>query len=221
MKILIIISLSTADFIAMILRYLFIILLWVIYFALHSVLASQKAKIYFEKHMGRNFRYYRLLYNCIAIAGLLGILFYNAIIHSRLLLPPHWLPVVRFVGLTFAIWGVLIIRLAFKVYSLREFLGIQQARNEIMTEEKLRTSGILQYVRHPIYSATLLLIAGFWLYSPTLDHLISTSCIFGYTLLGMRLEEKKLIATFGDTYRQYKNRVPALVPSWRALRRAF
>ncbi len=205
----------------MLIRYILLIFLWLVYFTVHSGLASQRVKKYFEKRMGRSFRYYRLLYNCIAIVGLLGILFYNAIISSHLLLPLSWLPIVKFIGLAFATWGLLVLRLAFKAYSLNEFLGITQARNETMTDEKLQTRGILQYVRHPIYTGTLLLIVGFWLFSPTLANLISTVCIMLYTLIGMRLEETKLITAFGDTYRQYKNRVPALVPSWRALRRMF
>jgi methanethiol S-methyltransferase len=205
----------------MIIRYIFLVFLWLIYFTLHSVLASQQSKKYFEKRMGSTFRYYRLMYNFMATVGLLGILFYNAVISSHILLPSSWLPIVKFIGLVFATWGVLVLRLAFKAYSLKEFLGITQARQEIITDEKLQTGGVLQYVRHPIYSGTLLLIVGFWLFSPTLANLISTICIVGYTLIGMRLEEAKLITAFGDTYRQYKQRVPALVPSWRALRGMF
>jgi len=200
---------------------LFLVLLWLVYFVMHSVLASQKVKKYFEKRMGDAFRYYRLLYNFIAVIGLLGILLYNAFISSHVLLLAGWLPLVKFIGLTLAIWGVLMLRLAFKKYSLKEFLGITQARKETNTDEKLQTGGILQYVRHPIYSGTLLLIWGFWLFSPTLAHLISTVCISIYVLIGMRLEEAKLIAAFGDTYRQYKKSVPALLPSWRSLRKIF
>lgn len=205
----------------MLIPYLILIFLWLVYFTLHSLLASQKVKKYFEMHMGHAFRYYRLLYNFIAIVGLLAIVLYNAILSSRLLLPASWLPIVKFIGLAFATWGVLVLRLAFKAYSLQEFLGITQVRNEDITEEHLQTSGILQYMRHPIYSATLLLVIGFWLFSPTLTHLISVICITLYTLIGMRLEEEKLIAAFGDTYRQYKKSVPALVPSLQSLRRLF
>ena len=205
----------------MLVSYLILAFLWLAYFTIHSLLASHKVKKYFEKRIGDTFRYYRLVYNFIAIIGLLGILFYNAIISSHVLLPPNWLPIVKFIGLTLAIWGVLVLRLAFKRYSLNEFLGITQARNEAITDEKLQTGGILQYVRHPIYSGTLLLIWGFWLFSPTLAHLISMVCISVYVWIGMRLEEAKLIATFGDTYHQYKKNVPALIPSWRALRKIF
>lgn len=205
----------------MLLQYFLLVLLWLIYFIVHSLLVSQRAKQYFEAQMGEAFRYYRLFYNIIATVSLLGIMFYSAILSSKLLLPASWLPIVRFIGLTFAIWGVLVLRLAFKKYSMKEFLGIAQASNETDTVDKLQTGGILQFVRHPIYSATLLLIWGFWLFSPTLVNLISMILVSAYVVIGMRLEEKKLIAHFGEAYLQYQERVPALIPTWHSLKKIF
>jgi methanethiol S-methyltransferase len=39
-----------------------------------------------------------------------------------------------------------------------------------------------------------------------------------YVLLGMRLEERDLVVTFGSRYRDYQRRVPKLVPGLKALR---
>ncbi len=205
----------------MLIHYLVLIFLWLVYGLLHSALASFTVKNYTKKHLGNAYRYYRILYNFIAIIGLLGILLYNAVISSHILVPGSWLPFLKFVGLVFATWGILIIRLAFRKFSLKEFLGFAQAQQKTTKNEILRTDGILQHIRHPIYSGTLLLIVGFWLFSPTLANLITTFCITIYTLIGMRLEEKKLIATFGDAYRQYKQKVPALVPSLESLKSLF
>jgi protein-S-isoprenylcysteine O-methyltransferase Ste14 len=36
-----------------------------------------------------------------------------------------------------------------------------------------------------------------------------------------RREEAKLIAQFGDAYRDYQQRVPMFVPHWRAVRRTI
>lgn len=42
--------------------------------------------------------------------------------------------------------------------------------------------------------------------------LLSAGAITSYLLLGSRLEESKLIAEYGDAYRDYRRRVPALFP---------
>ena len=41
-----------------------------------------------------------------------------------------------------------------------------------------------------------------------------------YLVIGMRLEERKLLARYGDAYRRYRDAVPALIPHpWRRLTR--
>jgi protein-S-isoprenylcysteine O-methyltransferase Ste14 len=35
-----------------------------------------------------------------------------------------------------------------------------------------------------------------------------------YLPIGIHLEERKLIATFGEAYRRYRGEVPALWPRW-------
>lgn len=67
--------------------YLILILLWIVYFVLHSVLAANTVKDFLKNKMGRSARYYRLLYNVFAIISILPVLFYNALISSKVLIP--------------------------------------------------------------------------------------------------------------------------------------
>ena len=42
--------------------------------------------------------------------------------------------------------------------------------------------------------------------------LVSAVVVTLYFVVGSRLEENKLVAMHGDTYREYRRRVPGLVP---------
>jgi len=180
--------------------YLQLIILWGIYFAIHSLLATPKAKQLFA------FKYYRLAYNMVATVGLIGIFLFSAVQPLIMMWPKNSLSQIG--GLIFATYGILIMRRAFRAYSFKEFAGLQSEN----PQHQLIQTGILQYVRHPIYTATILLVIGFFLFAPSDLNLISTCCIFTYLGIGIRLEEQKLIAAFGEKYKAYQEKVPMLFP---------
>ena len=104
---------------------------------------------------------YRLFYNVISITGLMFILFLNATISSPYLIDPStW---TRYISLVVATAGILILKAAFKQYSVKGFLGFEND-----DQENFKASGILKHIRHPIYSGTILIVIGFWLFVPNL-----------------------------------------------------
>jgi protein-S-isoprenylcysteine O-methyltransferase Ste14 len=177
-------------------NYFLLIISWAGYFVCHSWLASISIKGYFEKKLKGKFRYYRLGYNLLSTVGLLGLLLLNGSISSASFF--NSTGIVRYVSLLLATFGVFVISAAFRQYKLRSFLGLQEEN------EGFRADGILNKVRHPIYSGTILIVLGFFLFQPNLPTLISTLCIFCYLAIGIQLEEKKLIQKFGDHYLAYK-----------------
>jgi methanethiol S-methyltransferase len=177
---------------------------WTIYFAIHSVLAADRVKIFFKNLLHGGFQFYRIIYSLLSTVGLLGLLFLNAMIGGNLVINPQG--IVRYLSLMLATFGVIIVSRAFKEHDALSFVGFRQE------EMKFNRSGILNYVRHPIYSGTILIVIGFFLFTPTLATLVSTVCIFVYLPIGIYLEEKKLVQLFGDQYIRYKKEVPSLIP---------
>ena len=89
---------------------------------------------------------------------------------------------------------------------------------QVKPSTELRQEGIHNYVRHPLYLGTLLFIWGLFFIFPMLNNLIAVIIITGYTLIGIRLEEKKLLIEFGNLYAGYISRVPMLIPRFKRVK---
>jgi protein-S-isoprenylcysteine O-methyltransferase Ste14 len=102
--------------------------------------------------------------------------------------------------------------MAFKSYDTMAFLGL----GSLSKEEEFKTDGLLKYVRHPVYSASILILTGYFLFDPKWSTLISVSMLILYFIVGSRFEERKLIRQFGEKYIEYKRKTPMLIPRfWR------
>lgn len=190
-------------------EYVWLILAWGVYFLIHSILASNPIKSFFKELLGKSFRLYRILYSILATVGLLALLLFNATLPNDFLLQS--VGIIRYSSLMLATFGVIIMSQTFKEYSAMAFLGLTTE------SKKFIRSGILSKVRHPLYSGTILIIVGFFLFTPTLATLLSVLCILIYLPIGIYLEEKKLLLEFGDLYAQYQKEVPALFPDFRKI----
>jgi protein-S-isoprenylcysteine O-methyltransferase Ste14 len=94
------------------------------------------------------------------------------------------------------------------------FLGLRQvlaARHGVeIASTPFMLPWLYRVVRHPMY---LGLIITFWA-TPDMSvgHALYAAGMTLYILVGVRFEERGLIASFGDTYRDYQRRVPMLLP---------
>ena len=77
---------------------------------------------------------------------------------------------------------------------------------------ELKVEGIHRFVRHPLYSGTILFVWGLFFIFPTLSNLIAVVLLTLYVLIGISFEEKKLKKEFGSKYETYIIDVPMLIP---------
>jgi protein-S-isoprenylcysteine O-methyltransferase Ste14 len=78
--------------------------------------------------------------------------------------------------------------------------------------DKLITWGVYAKMRHPIYSADIILGWSIFFFYPDVRFLIGAHWMMFVLLFWMRREEQVLIEKFGDEYRAYISRVPKIFP---------
>ena len=95
-----------------------------------------------------------------------------------------------------------------------DLFGLRQVylawRGTPYTDLEFRTSLLYRVVRHPLM---LGFIVAFWA-APTMTagHLLFAVATTAYILIAIQLEEHDLNPALGDQYRDYRSRVPMLVP---------
>ena len=97
------------------------------------------------------------------------------------------------------------------LFGLRQvFLNLQ---SKVCQDVEFTTRGFYKIVRHPIMLGFLIT---FWSTpTMTLGHLLFAVFMTAYIQIGLYLEERDLIASLGDAYRNYRKRVPMLIPKVR------
>ena len=184
---------------------------WIVFCLFHSFFAALWVKEKIARWSGRYYVYYRLIYSVISLMFLIFLLLLQTGRKETILFSVSH--VVRVIT-SFAIFGGLILM---GISAVRYFipvtgLSIFTAQE---TTDTLFEGGVHGMIRHPLYAGTLLVVWGVFLFFPFRGNLISTLIITGYTFIGIRLEEKKLLLQFGKIYEPHRSRVPMMIPKWR------
>ena len=190
----------------------FVVLLWILWCTLHSTLIATPVKDYLRKKLGDWFRFYRLFFNAVSLATLIPVVYYSISIRQtpifrwegHLMIVKYWLLAM---SITLFVAGG-------RHYSISQFLGIRQIKtgraNPALSEyDTFDNSGILSAIRHPWYTASIMVI---WASDMTLSTLLINIVISAYLVVGTILEERKLLLEFGQKYREYQKNVSMFIP---------
>ena len=183
---------------------------WLVFGVVHSLLAGPKMKQQLKSILGGG---YRFAYNLFALFHIV------LVIYGGRYLLANELPVLPFPMVVFTllkgmmIVGALLVVASLFQYDLGRFSGWTQLRYPELkdSDEPLHLSGFHRYVRHPLYTGAHLYL---WGSIQTEFDLVTAVWASAYLIIGSVFEERKLIATYGDAYSQYKREVPSVIP-WR------
>jgi protein-S-isoprenylcysteine O-methyltransferase Ste14 len=185
------------------------------YGLLHSILASLKLQTHARKWIGpATDRWFRLTYNFIAVFTLLPILF------LPLLLVDKEIYTIRFpwviLTLFIQVVAVIVLLVGLRQTGITSFIGLRQLFHPKDTNPpRLVTNGLYRYLRHPLYTAGLVLI---WLLPILSWNLLALNIgLTAYIFIGAYFEERKLLLEFGEAYAEYRRNTPMLIPRIRFL----
>lgn len=192
--------------------------LWVLWCALHSLLATRGAEAAIGRRLGRYRGAYRLLYNLFAAASLVPLWLYSRAVESA----PLW----RWEGGLAAVPAALLAGAAAlfaagaRGYRFSRLVGTEQLRAGtravlLSGREEISDSGVLGVIRHPWYAGALLLV---WVREAGPLGLAVNLVLSLYLWIGARLEERRLLAELGPAYGAYRERVSMFFP-WKWLLR--
>lgn len=193
-------------------NFFFLALFWILWCALHSLMISNVVVASLKERFGDRYRFYRIFFNLVSLLTLVPVLIYSDSMRGDPFFA--WSGAWKPVQLVMALCALALFYAGGRHYDFQQFLGIRQVvENESkkgLTETGgVDTSGILGVIRHPWYTAAILII---WARPLDMAVLVTNSVLTVYLFVGTFLEEKKLAAEFGDEYRDYQKRVPMFLP---------
>ena len=180
--------------------------------AVHSVLASHRTKDTALNAFGPGvMRGYRLLYNGFSFLTFLPLLIMAPLLPDKFLysIPAPWL----YLTLLIQVGAVIALLVGVLQTDVWAFIGLKQLISGDQTEGKLVTDGLYRLVRHPLYSAGLVII---WLAPQmTANRMVLVVSLTIYIVIGAIFEERKLLRDFGSAYAEYSARTPMFIPGLR------
>jgi protein-S-isoprenylcysteine O-methyltransferase Ste14 len=108
--------------------------------------------------------------------------------------------------------ALVLLGLGLVAWSLLSWRGLFVG-HAVLRDHELVTAGAYGWVRHPVYLAAVLVWAGLSLsFLSAIAAMATALYVVPVYLLYMRGEEQMMVESFGESYRRYREAVPALIP---------
>lgn len=186
-----------------------LVLTWLLFFASHSLLAAEGVKRALLARWPALGRWYRILYNLLALALLAPAVVLTHRLDGVMLW--RWEGAWSWLADGLALAAVAGFLWTLRDYDGKELLGLRQLREgrSVLEEGALVIGPLHRCVRHPWYFLGLVI-----LWTRDMDAALLTAAVLvtGYLVVGARLEEGRLLRRHGEAYRRYRERVPFLLP---------
>ena len=190
-----------------------IALIWAGYCSLHSFLISIKFTNLMTRLLKYYYTFYRIFFVSISLILLIPLINYTGQLDNNVIIT-YDLPlnIVRYVlisgSLLMFFWAFFINYDSLSFFGIRQILNFGKEKKSNPSED-VKKDGLLGIIRHPMYLALIIYL---WCQIFTMADLIVTIVLTIYIIIATRLEEKKLVLEFGDTYVKYQQEVPMLNP---------
>jgi len=194
--------------------HLVLALLWCAYCIVHSALISIRITNFFKRTLGSSYRFYRLIFNAFSLITFVFLIRYSNSPQFKDPVVLAWSGGFRIIQYALIILAAVLIISGAQHYSMSQFLGFRQIRNDVsrggITETgTIDTTGVLGYTRHPWYVAVFILL---WASNLNAAGILVNVILTAYLVIGTLLEERKLVLEFGNEYREYQRRVSMFIP---------
>lgn len=192
--------------------------LWIAWCAMHSLLIDAATLRRIKARASGLMRYYRLLYNGLSLVTLLPLILLTRTLEGPVIVRWTGAAVALRVGLL--VIALLLFRGGAQKYDVQYFLGLKQLRTGeehllLSDKEEFIETGVFAITRHPWYLGSL-----FFIWSALAEYPLSVFLVAGilsvYLVIGTILEERKIVAGYGEAYCRYRQRVSMLFP-WKWL----
>ncbi len=194
---------------------LHVILAWTAFAGFHSLTVSEGYEDLARRWMGNRAYdgYHRLLFTAYSLFAFLLLVLYLRSLPDQPLYRLEGagrllLHAVQLSGAAFLFWTP---------WDLKEFVGIRQwersrkgTPREPGRNGRLFTGKAYGIVRHPLYFGISVILV----FHPVQSRatLVSTAMMILYFYVGTFFEERRMVRTFGQEYRDYQRRVPRFLP---------